>query len=77
MEVFNEEFLGNIVVMIIGLVILGIGAQVFIAGAYISLGTLPDVILMVILMIVGLILIGFGLRVLLDLITKIHRRLQR
>lgn len=76
MELFNEDFLGNLVIMIIGLVVLGIGAQLFISGAYIPLIQSSDIVLMVILMIVGISLIGFGLRILLNLVTRIYRKTQ-
>lgn len=65
MEIFGNDFLGNIIVMIIGLVVLGIGAQVFIAGAY---AFAFNYVLMIVLMAAGLVLIGFGLRLLFDLI---------
>ena len=68
MEIFSNDFLGNIIVMIIGLVVLGIGAQVFIAGAY---AFSFNYYLMIILMVVGLVLIAFGLRLLFDLIDQI------
>lgn len=76
MDLFSDDFLGNLVIMIIGLVILGIGAQVFISGAYIPIIRTPDVILMVVLMIVGVSLIAFGLRILLNLVTNIHRKIR-
>lgn len=73
MEILNSEFLGNIIVMIIGLVILGVGAEVFIAGAYASTF---NYYLTVILMAAGLVLIAFGLRLLFDLIDHIHPNLR-
>lgn len=73
MEIFNNDFFGNIIVMIIGLVILGVGAQLFIAGAYASTF---NYILTIILMAAGLVLIAFGLRLLFDLVDQIRPRLR-
>ncbi len=69
MEVLNSEFFGNIIVMIIGLVILGVGAEVFIAGAYASTF---NYYLTIILMAAGLVLMTFGLRLLFDLVDHIR-----
>ncbi len=69
MEVLNSEFFGNIIVMIIGLVILGVGAEVFIAGAYASTF---NYYLTIILMAAGLVLMAFGLRLLFDLVDHIR-----
>ncbi len=71
MELFSDDFLGNLLLMIMGLAVLGIGAQVFITGAY-FVGL--NVAMTIILMIVGLILIGFGGRIILDLIEKLKNK---
>lgn len=73
-ELFGEDFLGDLIIMIIGLVVLGIGAQMFIAGAYFAD---TNAFMTLLLMIVGIVLIGFGARILLDLIErirKVHRK---
>ncbi len=70
MELFSDDFLGDLLMMIMGLAILGIGAWVFIAGAYISM---INWAMTIILMIVGLILIGFGGRIILDLLEKLKK----
>lgn len=70
-ELFSEDFLGDLLIMIIGLVILGIGAQLFIAGAYVSSF---NYFMTILLMIVGIVLIGFGARILMDLIERIRKR---
>ncbi len=69
MEIFSNDFFGNIIVMIVGLVILTVGAQLFIAGAYASTF---NYLLTVILMAAGLVLMAFGLRLLFDLVDHIH-----
>ncbi len=74
MNFFNDDFVGNIVVMIIGLVILGVGAQVFIAGAYVSTF---NYYLTIVLMAAGAILIGFALKLLFDLVEHIKPGLRR
>lgn len=74
MEIFGNDFLGNILVMIIGLGILGTGAWVFVEGAYASVFNYA---IMIALMAVGLVLIAFGLRLLLDLIDQIKPGMRR
>ena len=74
MNFFNDDFVGNIVVMIIGLVILGVGAQVFIAGAYVSTF---NYYLTIVLMTAGAILIGFALKLLFDLVEHIKPGMRR
>ena len=69
MEIFSNDFFGNIIVMIVGLVILTVGAQLFIAGAYASTF---NSLLTFILMVAGVILMVFGLRLLFDLVNHIH-----
>ena len=71
MELFSDDFLGDLLIMIIGLAVLGIGAQVFITGAYLST---VNVVMTIILMVVGLILIGFGGRIILDLLERLKKK---
>lgn len=69
MEIFNSEFLGNIFIMIIGLVILGVGAQLLIAGAY---AASFNYYMTVILIVAGVVLITIALRLLFDLMEHIR-----
>lgn len=72
MTLWSENFEKILIKMIIGLVILVVGVQVFIAGATEALVPYNvNVPVAVILFIVGIILIGFSLRVLTDLLKSI------
>lgn len=66
---FSDDFLGDVIIMIIGLTVLGLGVQLIIAGAAVS-----NYFMTIIMVIAGAILIAFSARILLDLIEKIRGR---
>lgn len=68
MDLFSDDFLGDVLIMIIGLVVLGVGAQLIIAGAYVS-GI--NYVMTIILVIVGIGLVYYGATILKSLITRI------
>lgn len=71
MDIFSDDFLGDVLIMIIGLVVLGIGAQLIIAGAYV---TSVNYFMTIILVVVGAFLVWYGIDILRDLIKRIDSR---
>lgn len=74
MDLFSEDFLGDLIIMIIGLVILGVGAQLIIAGAYVSS---VSYFMTIILVVIGAVLLYFSGTILRGLISRIHGRRNR
>lgn len=73
-DLFSEDFLGDLIIMIIGLVILGVGAQLIIAGAKLSN---INYFMTIILIIIGAVLLYYSGTILRSLITRIHVRRDR
>lgn len=71
MDLFSEDFLGDLIIMIIGLVILGVGAQLIIAGAYVASS---NYFMTLILALIGIVLLYYSGTILRSLIARIHRR---
>lgn len=70
-DLFSDDFLGDLIIMIIGLVILGVGAQLIIAGAMLSS---TNYFLTIVLIIIGAVLLYYSGTILRSLISRIHGR---
>ncbi len=73
-DFFSEDFLGDLIVMIIGLVILGVGANLIIAGAKLSN---TNYFMTIILIVIGAVLLYYSGIILRSLISRIHDRRNR